>query len=377
MNVSNDKLKVLIVDDEIGMCKGAEKVLSNFVVKIDSLNSQVNFDYQSVNSGSELHALTDIDTFDIVLLDFKLPDANGLDLLKFLLQVKPSLVVVMITAYASIEMAVQTTKEGAYDFLAKPFTPEELRGALKKAASHVVLTKRAKKFEEEKKAIRFEFISVLSHELKSPLNAIDGYLNILRERRETLSQEDYVRMIDRSRIRVDGMRKLIFDLLDLTRIESGKKKREIVECNVLDVIKNCISLFEIEAKDMEVQVNLECDAPVIMQADRPELDIVCNNLVSNAIKYNRKGGTVNISLNENAGDVILSVRDTGIGLEPEEAAKLFCDFVRIKNEKTVHISGSGLGLSTVKKIAKLYDGDVSVQSAPGEGSVFTVRLKNK
>ena len=102
--------------------------------------------------------------------------------------------------------------------------------------------------------------------------------------------------------------------------------------------------------------------------------MILNNLVSNAVKYNRDGGRVRV-WSEDADDVVrIRVEDTGIGLTPEECKRLFNDFARIKNEKTRHILGSGLGLSTVRKLAALYGGEVAVQSRPDAGSVFTVTL---
>ena len=130
---------------------------------------------------------------------------------------------IMITAYATFETAVKATKLGAYDFLAKPFTPDELRYALRKATSQLILSKQARKLAEEKRQVRFNFISVLAHELKAPLNAVEGYLNILR----TTEEDQNLQMVERSIMRVDGMKKLIGDLLDLTRIESGQRERII------------------------------------------------------------------------------------------------------------------------------------------------------
>jgi signal transduction histidine kinase len=111
-----------------------------------------------------------------------------------------------------------------------------------------------------------------------------------------------------------------------------------------------------------------------MTADAGELEIILNNLISNAVKYNRDNGRVDIRIVPEENRVVLSVSDTGIGLASEEAERLFNDFVRIKNEKTKNILGSGLGLSIVKKLAQLYGGEVSVASRPDEGSTFTVTL---
>ena len=211
---------------------------------------------------------------------------------------------------------------------------------------------------------------MLAHELKSPLNAVEGYLNILRD---DVPEQDR-RMIERSLLRLDGMKKLIFDLLDLTRIESGQKQRVFADVDLAAAVANCVDLFQGEAAERGITIGVDCPAGLTLHADAGEIEIVLNNLVSNAVKYNRDGGRVDVLL-VRAGEVVtLTVADTGIGLTETEAAKLFNEFTRIKNEHTVSILGTGLGLSTVKKLANLYGGDATVASVPGEGSTFTVTL---
>ncbi len=131
-----------------------------------------------------------------------------------------------------------------------------------------------------------------------------------------------------------------------------------------------------DAQARGITVELHADGACVLQADRGELEIVLNNLVSNAVKYNRDGGRVDVALTPlNGGGAQISVADTGIGMSEAECALLFKEFSRIKNAKTKHILGSGLGLSTVKKIAELYGGTAMVVSVPGEGSTFTVTLQ--
>ena len=223
---------------------------------------------------------------------------------------------------------------------------------------------------EEKRQVRFNFISVLAHELKAPLNAVEGYLNILR----TTEEDQNLQMVERSIVRVDGMKKLIGDLLDLTRIESGQRERVIKRLDLAELARTSMELFAVDAERHGITMQVEADRDVELNADPGEVEIVFNNLVSNAVKYNRDGGTVTVKLSRKDDAVRIAVSDTGIGLRPEEAAKLFNEFTRIKNEHTVKILGSGLGLSTVRKIANMYDGEAEVRSEPGEGSTFTVTL---
>jgi signal transduction histidine kinase len=281
---------------------------------------------------------------------------------------------IMITAYASLDTAITATKRGAYDFLAKPFTPEDLRGTVRKAAKHLLLQRQAKRLAEEKRRVRFQFISVLAHEMKAPISAIEGYLQMIRERALGESWETYDRMVDRSLLRIDGMRKLIADLLDLTAIESGQRKRNLTMVDLAEAANQAVENVKAEAQQRDIQIELDVLPGLSLEADRTEIDMIFNNLVSNAVKYNRDQGKVRVSASR-AGDVIrIEVEDTGIGMTPEEAGRLFNDFARVKNEKTRHILGSGLGLSTVKKLASLYGGEVSLTSRTDVGSTFAVTL---
>jgi signal transduction histidine kinase len=114
-----------------------------------------------------------------------------------------------------------------------------------------------------------------------------------------------------------------------------------------------------------------------MTGDRSEIEIILNNLISNAVKYNRDNGTVTVKLTDSPDEVTMTVSDTGIGMSEEERERLFGEFVRIKNDKTRNILGSGLGLNIVKRIAALYDGRVSVESTPEVGSTFSVVLRKR
>ena len=238
-----------------------------------------------------------------------------------------------------------------------------------------MVTYQAERLAKEKRRVRFEFISVLAHELKSPLNAVESYLNILEDPEMAEDREQYSAFIDRCRTRVGYMRKMIEDLLDLTYIESGEKQREIDEVDLSEIAGEAVESHRQSAAEQKVELELHAGEEIRMHADEGEVEIILNNLITNGIKYNREGGRVEIRLSAEEDYVEIVVSDTGIGMTEEETQKLFHDFSRIKNEKTRDILGSGLGLSTVKKIVQLYEGTVDVESVPDEGSTFTVRLQ--
>lgn len=371
-----ETLRVLVVDDEEGMRRGVVRALAKFAALLPDLDKELDFVTEAAESAEEALALIEARPPDILLLDHKLPGMTGLDLLERLEPKAHDTVTIMITAYASIETAIVATKRGAYDLLPKPFTPEDLKAAVRKASRHLVLQREARRLAAERRQIRFQFLSVLAHELKAPLAAVEGYLNILRDHALGADVTAYDEPVKRSLIRLDGARKLIFDLLDLTRIESGQKKRDLAVVNLVDVARAAIEAVQADADGRGIFVTLLAPESLALTADRGELDIILNNLVSNAVKYNRDRGSVSVRLTEQDADtLVVAVQDTGIGLSKDEAAKLFGEFVRIKNQKTRTIPGSGLGLSIVKRLAELYGGGVSVLSTPDVGSTFTVVLK--
>lgn len=373
----NETLHLLVVDDEMGMRLSVERALRNYSTRLADIQHDVNFRVSQAESGEAALELIEADQPDIILLDYKLPGISGLDVLTVLKERKKDILVVMITAYASLETAVQATKSGAFDFLAKPFTPEELRATVHKTTKHCMVQRQAAKLAEERRQIRFEFLSVLAHELKSPLAAVEGNLFILRDHLAGDAIGDYDHLVNRSLIRLEGMKKLIFDLLDLTRIESGQKKRALTEVDVCAVARQAIETHTVLATDKKVSISFEGPETVLMQADAGELEIIFNNLISNAIKYNRDEGTVQIRIREEGAVLTIAVQDSGIGMTPEEVARLFGEFTRIKNKKTMNILGSGLGLSILKRLSHLYGGRVEVESVPDQGSTFTVVLQKQ
>jgi signal transduction histidine kinase len=237
-----------------------------------------------------------------------------------------------------------------------------------------MVQRQAAKLAEERRQIRFEFLSVLAHELKSPLAAVEGNLFILRDHLAGDTIGDYDHLVNRSLIRLEGMKKLIFDLLDLTRIESGQKKRVLTAVDICAVARQAIETHSAPAMTKKISIAFEGPDSIFMQADAGELEIIFNNLISNAIKYNRDEGTVRVMVREEETAVTIAVQDSGIGMTPEEVSRLFGEFIRIKNQKTMNILGSGLGLSILKRLSHLYGGQVTVQSVPDQGSTFTVSL---
>jgi signal transduction histidine kinase len=369
-----ERLRILVTDDEEGIRLGVARVLEKFVASFPDINAEISYDIESAATGEaaveRLHAAPP----DILLLDLKLPGIGGLDVLREARALDPPVLTIMITAYASVTTAVEATRGGTFDFLPKPFTPNEIRSAVRRATRDLVLSRQAKKLAADQRRTRFELIRVLVHELKAPLGAVEGYLASILD--GVVSDEATMRrVVTRSIARIQGMRQLILDLLDVTRLEAGMKARVFSSVALGEVARECMEALRQQAEAKTLTMELVAGPDLEMVAVRAELEIVLNNLLTNAIKYNREGGSVRVALSRHGDFVEIAVRDTGIGLSREDAAKIFNDFVRIKNVKTRGIEGSGLGLATVKRIAGMYHGDALVTSEVDQGSTFTVTLK--
>lgn len=367
-------LKILVVDDEPGIRSGVTRILRNFRVDYPFMDEA--FDFQVFEASTGEAGIENIESNqpDIVLLDNKLPGIQGIEVLEYIKKKQFNIIVVMITSYASLELAVKATSDGAYDFIPKPFTPQELKSSIENITKKVFLKKMTNRLQEAGKQVRFQFLSVLSHELKSPLNAIDGYLKMVRDRQLGNKLEDYDEVIERSLDRTRGMRTLILDLLDLTKAETNKARRNITDTDLTQVMRTAIDSMQPYSIQREITITLDSAGPLMAQADPNEMEIIFNNLISNAIKYNKEGGTVTCEMKDSDAGIHISVADSGIGMTPSEMEKLFQDFVRIKNEKTRNITGSGLGLSIVKKLVDSYNGKIEVSSTPDHGSTFTVTI---
>jgi two-component system, sensor histidine kinase and response regulator len=370
-------LKVLVIDDEPGIRSGVSRILNNFHVTYPFMDEDYTFEVTEAGTGEEGITILERDMPDILLLDNKLPGIQGVEVLEYIRKRNYDIVVAMITSYASLDVAIRATRDGAIDFIPKPFTPQELKSSIENITKQQYLKRITHKMKQEGKKVRYQFLSVLSHELKAPLNALEGYLRMMQEKQAGDRIEDYTTPIERSLQRIQGMRSLIMDLLDFTKIRLERKEEKIQEVDLAEVASEAIVTVQPYAIQMDVSINLDIRSDVKMMADPDDIEIVFNNLISNAVKYNKIGGKAEITIDSSDNDAIIIFSDSGIGITKDDTENLFTEFVRIKNEKTRNISGSGLGLSIVKKVVELYHGTIKVDSTPDVGTIFTIRLPKK
>jgi two-component system, OmpR family, phosphate regulon sensor histidine kinase PhoR len=222
--------------------------------------------------------------------------------------------------------------------------------------------------------MRSQFINMAAHELKAPLTAVQGYLELMVDKSLGESPEVYEQYLQRSLDRTRALVSLINDLLNISRMEAGKIRREIIRLNLAELIKERLDHYKEEMSKHGLTATASLEKGLFIEADREEMLRLINHLIGNAVKYNRENGTIQISLQKEGHYAKIAIQDTGIGMTPEEKSRLFEDFFRAKNVHTRSITGTGLGLTIVKKIVDAYAGMIEVESRFEVGSTFTVLL---
>jgi signal transduction histidine kinase len=220
--------------------------------------------------------------------------------------------------------------------------------------------------------LKTELVQTVSHDLKQPLGVMNGYIELLlmQEKLDKVG-ENYARMILRS---VSSMRQLIDDLLDLAKIESGVQL-ELVPTPLKSIIDESIEAVSLMAENKGTQVVNELKVDKVQVAgDAHRLAQIFTNLVGNAVKYSPPRSTVRVSADVSEKMVRIAVRDNGIGIAPEDQARIFDRFYRVRRQETKDIEGTGLGLAIVKRLVEAHGGQIGLDSRLGEGTTFFVSL---
>jgi signal transduction histidine kinase len=229
--------------------------------------------------------------------------------------------------------------------------------------------------ERELDRMKSEFVSQVSHELRTPLTAIKGFTEMLLDRDAgeiNEEQEEFLKVITSN---VDRLVLLINDLLDMSRIESGRLQLKLEAIDLEEIVQSVATTMRplVNGKQQTLVVHIEPDLPRAL-GDHDRILQVVTNLVSNAHKYTPADGFISVAVGRVGEELGVAVQDTGIGIGPEDLARLFTRFFRVDSSLTREIGGTGLGLSITKSIVELHGGSISVASEPGKGSTFSFVL---
>ena len=222
---------------------------------------------------------------------------------------------------------------------------------------------------ENASLIRQEFTANVSHELKTPLHAISGYAELLEN--GLVKNSDIKPFAAKIRTESVRMTNLVEDIIDLTRLDNGGEKTNWEECDLCRIAENAIDSLSSTAAEKGVELEKDLH-PVTMRGIPQHLYSIVYNLCDNGIKYNHEGGKVKVKIRNNDDGILLSVKDTGIGIPKESQNRIFERFYRVDKSRSQEVGGTGLGLSIVKHAALIHKGTIMVNSSPGKGAEFTV-----
>ncbi len=352
---------IVVIDDDRAMRLSCQKILSKAGFRVES--------FETGSAGLEgISSLKPV----MAVVDLKMPGISGMEVIARVHEIDPRIVIVVITGYATIDTAVEAMKSGAFDFVPKPFSPDELRLIVNRGLEHRRLILESQRGEMERELLKRRFITFVSHQLQTPLVAIHQYLDVLRH----LDSPDPAKMhdwLDRCLVRTEEIQAIIKDWLTLARLEGGLLAHQHAKVDLSRTVSEILKTYEVMAATdgitMENRLPEE-GCPVV--GDQNCLSVLFDNLVVNAIKYNRPGGKVTVSVERTPDEAVVSVADTGIGIPEKYRQMLFGEFFRIQDAKKT--PGTGLGLAIAKRVVSEMGGSISVESEVDVGSTFRVRL---
>ena len=310
------------------------------------------------------------ESFDLMLLDFNLPDSRGLATMQSLRESASYLATVVITGTDDETIALKALEIGAQDFLVKSQFDGHL---LVRSARYAIERKRSEDLQKASKA-KDEFLANMSHELRTPLNSIIGFS-------EVLSKETFGSLNERQKkytqhIQTSGrhLLSLINDVLDLAMVESGKMVLEKSFFSVKSCLEEVLSLMGGLNLSEKVQFFMELAEDLgDIYADQRKIKQVVYNLLSNAVKFTPAGGKIGIRARRTDAGIEIAVWDTGIGIASENLGKIFEAFTRVENAYTKGTEGTGLGTTISKKIVELHGGKIWIESE-GIGKGITAKF---
>ncbi|MGM0567614.1 MAG: response regulator [Elusimicrobiota bacterium] len=359
--------KILITDDDASIRTTLQFILERKGYYVDT-----------ADNGNEAYDKIKYADVDVAVLDYKLPDTDGVKLSRKIKEENSEIEIIILTGKASLESAIKAVKEDVFDYLLKPVNPDELikviEDALRKKRlireNRELIWELKKKNKELERLNKFKsgLISMLSHDLRSPISSLkgfnesflQGFLGDLTEKQKNvIKTENKV---------IDTMMELINSLLDIQQLESGKLKMNMKSSSMVDdVVKPVLERISIVAEDKNIEINLNTEEVPDINIDPNRISQVFQNLLQNAIKFTPEGGKIDVRVKNSDLGVELSVEDCGVGIERKELNTIFEAFYT----KSGFAQGRGIGLTISKEIIKAHGGMIWAESeGRNKGSKF-------
>jgi signal transduction histidine kinase len=363
MTAAAQPAKVLIIDDEEIVLDSCAEILSGP-------------DYRMATATDGARGLAQVREFrpDVVVVDLKMPGLSGFEVLERLRAADPAAVAVVITGYATVSSAVEAMKQGAYDFLPKPFTPDEFRLIIRRSAEKRRLVLETAALKRERDALREHFAAVVSHELKAPLAAIQQNLFALEQALADLLTEPQRLRLERMKVRLGELIALITTWRRSVSADIECIREHFQPVAVATCIAKASEQVHPHAERKSVAIVSTIQEPLgHVAGDEGTLVEALVNVLDNAVKYSRPDTQIAVSAQATDDHIEIEVRDRGVGIATEDLPFIFDAFYRGR-PADADARGTGLGLALTRRIVEAHGGSIGVESQLGQGSVFVITL---
>lgn len=326
---------------------------------------------------------------DLVLTDIKMPRLSGLELVGELKRLDPMAQVVVITAYPSVEGAVEAMKLGASDFITKPFDLIQVQAVLFRCRQRLALARELRstheglvKVEELNRRLtdlndlKMRFLAAISHELNTPMALLSEWIRLFADGSLGTVSTDQQQAIDVLLKAYERLHRILQQLVDLMHGYDMLLHRQTLTAQ--ELIRHAVAV--ITPKAAERQITIACqmpDSPVTFEGDRHRCEAALEYLIDNAVQFTEEGGRVTIAVKGTADAVQVEVRDTGIGIPPEKQEKVFEPFYQGDQFMGRTQKGAGIGLTLAKRYVELHGGTLQLASEVGRGTTVTVSLPRR
>lgn len=359
----DSQFRILIIDDEEIVLDSCKQILKGSGLKIATV----------MNGTSGLSLLSEFQP-DLVYVDLKMPGISGLEVIEKVHEFDPTIVTIVITGFATVSSAVEAMKNGAYDFLPKPFTPDEFRLITQRGLDRRRLILETIALKREKEMLREQFAAIVSHELKSPLSAVQQNLFFLMDELSGQLTEEQIQKFERMKIKINDLIEMIHTWLRVLSVDVNKIKENFKVTEVKSIISKSLESVQPHAIRKDIELSSSTKEPLgYVNGDEGTLVEVVVNILGNAIKFSRTGGQVSLHAEKVGEEIQISVTDHGIGIAKEDLPYIFNDFYAKRSDQIAEQS-SGLGLAIARRIVEAHGGSVSVESELGKGSTFVIHL---